>query len=140
MEFNDINYLAVIVAALVSFGLGALWYSPVLFGKLWQNEVGLSDEQLKEGGSGAMMTTFGGSLILMIVMILGLAMILSAQVGIMDLMRGLKTGLLAGAMFAASSMGINYLYQRKSMKLFFIDACYQVAYMGISGIILAIWR
>ena len=35
MPTVDINYLAVLIAALASYVLGALWYSPVLFGKLW---------------------------------------------------------------------------------------------------------
>ena len=30
-----INFLAVIVAALAAFGLGAVWYSPLLFAKQW---------------------------------------------------------------------------------------------------------
>lgn len=33
---GQINWLAVIVATIVYFALGALWYSPVAFGKPWQ--------------------------------------------------------------------------------------------------------
>lgn len=139
MEFNDINYLAVLVAGFVNFAIGALWYT-VLFGKVWQKESGITQEMAASTGTAGMVTTMGSSFILMTVMALGLAMILSAQVGLMDLMAGLKTGLMAGVMFCAASIGINYLYQRKSMKLFIIDALYQVLYMGISGAILGMWR
>jgi Protein of unknown function (DUF1761) len=140
MEFSNINYLAVLVSALASFGIGSLWYSPILFGNAWQKGVGLTNDELTAGGSAGMIKTFGGSLILMLIMILGLAMILSAQVGTVDMMVGLKTGLLVGVMFAATGMGINYLYQRKSLKLFIIDASYQIVYMGIAGLILGLWR
>jgi hypothetical protein len=31
----EVNYVLVAVATVVQFVLGALWYSPVLFGKIW---------------------------------------------------------------------------------------------------------
>jgi hypothetical protein len=47
----NVNWLAVIAAALSSFPLGFLWYGP-LFGKVWRREVILSAEQLKSGNMG----------------------------------------------------------------------------------------
>ena len=41
------------LGALAFFAVGALWYT-VLFGKAWQREVGLSDEQLKTGANMAL--------------------------------------------------------------------------------------
>jgi hypothetical protein len=43
----------------------------------------------------------------------------------MSFTHGFFHGCIAGLFFAAMSMGINYLYQRKSIKLFFIDSIYQ---------------
>jgi hypothetical protein len=40
---------------------------------------------------------------------------------------------MAGVMFAAASMGINYLYQRRSLKLYLIDALYQVLGLALAG-------
>ena len=57
----EINWIAVVVAAVACFLLGGLWYSPVLFGKAWQREAGLTDEQLKNGN---MVKIFGLSLVL----------------------------------------------------------------------------
>ena len=34
------NTWAIVLAAVSSFMLGGLWYSPVLFGKTWNNENG----------------------------------------------------------------------------------------------------
>ena len=59
----EINWIAVVVAAVACFLLGGLWYSPVLFGKAWQRETGLTDEQLKNGN---MVKIFGLSLVLCI--------------------------------------------------------------------------
>ena len=40
LDFSQLNWLAVIVAALVYFALGALWYSPMLFSRAWQRSIG----------------------------------------------------------------------------------------------------
>ena len=46
MEENDINvnWLAVIVGAVHSYGLGAVWFSPKLFGTKWLEGVGISPD------------------------------------------------------------------------------------------------
>ena len=33
----EVNYTLVIIATIAQFALGALWYSPLLFGKWWQD-------------------------------------------------------------------------------------------------------
>ncbi|MFM2415088.1 MAG: hypothetical protein RI911_781 [Candidatus Parcubacteria bacterium] len=44
----ELNYLAILVAAFVQFVLGALWYSPVLFGKQWMEIMGVSHLSMEE--------------------------------------------------------------------------------------------
>ena len=45
---GPVNWLAVVLGAVAFFAVGALWYT-VLFGKIWQRESGLSEEQIKSG-------------------------------------------------------------------------------------------
>jgi len=45
----QLNYLAIFVAALSTFLIGGLWYSPVVFGKAWMRENGFTEESLKGG-------------------------------------------------------------------------------------------
>lgn len=47
----DINYLAVLVAALASMVVGAIYYSPPLFGKAWMKMIGLKPSQAKKDQS-----------------------------------------------------------------------------------------
>lgn len=47
MDFSKINYLAVLVAAISTFLIGGLWYSPLLFGKAWMNANGFSEAELQ---------------------------------------------------------------------------------------------
>ena len=138
MELSNINFLALAVAAIASFGLGSIWYSPLLFGKAWQNALGFTDEYLKKGN---MAVIFGSSFVLIFLMDFGLAIILQGHAGRdVSALSGLLYGLLMGLFFVATSIGINMLYQRKSFTLWAIDAGYQVLYLGITGAILGAWR
>ena len=138
MELSNINFLALIVAALASFAFGALWYSPVLFSKIWQREVGLSEETLAKAN---MALVFGSSFLLILAMNFGLAIILQGHASReISALSGALYGFLIGLFFIATSVGINMIYQRKSFTLWAIDAGCQVIYLAISGAILGAWR
>lgn len=138
MDLSNINYLAVLVAAIASFALGALWYSSAFFGKTWQKELGYTDEYLQGGNMGKI---FGTSFLLMFIMALGMGMLLQGHGdNQIDWLSGLIHGLVVGVAFVGTSAGINYLYQRKSFKLWAIDAFYQIIFLGIMGMILGAWK
>ncbi len=95
--------------------------------------MGLSEDDLKGAN---MARIFGTTLVLTFIMALGIALFGDLK----DWMSGLQSGLLFGVFFVAASMGINYLYQQKSLKLWLIDIGYQVIFMGIIGAILGAWH
>ena len=128
----EINWIAVVVAALASFLLGGLWYSPVLFGKAWQRETGLSDETLKQGN---MARIFGLSFILALLAAWNFANFLGPRP---SLAFGTAVGASAGLLWVASSFGINYLFERKSLKLFLINGGYHTIQFAIIGLVLAL--
>jgi len=130
------NYLAILVATVAGWSVGALWYSGVLFGKRWQKELGFSDEYLKQAN---MALTFGGSLIMMFIMNYGVAAIINSLPE-PNLESGLKTGLYAGIMIAGAGMAVNYLYQQKSLMLWLIDGIYQIILLTVGGAIIGAWR
>jgi maltodextrin utilization protein YvdJ len=45
----EINFLAVLVAALTSFVVGFVWYNPKVFGTIWMKETGMTDEKARQG-------------------------------------------------------------------------------------------
>ncbi len=127
----EINFLAIAAGAVAFWILGAIWYSPVLFSKAWQKEVGMSDDDLKGGN---MVMIFGGSLVLMFLMCFMLYFVLIGhQAEDLTFTHGAFHGMLLGTLVAASATGINYLYQRKSLKLFAIDAIYQILGLALAG-------
>lgn len=138
MDFSSINYLAVLVSGIAAWGLGTLWYSGILFGKSWQKELGFTDEYIKEGN---MPVIFGSSLVMMIIMALGMAMLISGHgENEIDWMSGMFHGLYIGVFFVGTSMAINMLYQRKSFKLWAIDGLYQILFLAVMGAILGAWQ
>ncbi|MBP9095785.1 MAG: DUF1761 domain-containing protein [Ignavibacteria bacterium] len=133
-SFQTLNWIAISASTLLSFILGSLWYSPVLFGKLWQSEAGLSDEKLKNGNMGLI---FGGAFILIFISMFNLAMFLGPKA---DLSFGMMAGFLTGFGWVATSIGVLYLFERRSLKLFFINAGYHIICFTASGAILGGWK
>ncbi|WP_299525925.1 DUF1761 domain-containing protein [Winogradskyella sp.] len=134
MENVKINVIAVVAAALSMFLIGGLWYSPKLFGNQWLKELG-KDKSFLETGN--MKLIFGGAFILALIMAFNLAGFVS---GYESWTWGLIGGALAGLGWVAMSLGIIYLFERRSMKIFLINAGYIVVSFIVMGIILGLWK
>ena len=127
-----INWLAVAVAAVASFLLGAVWYSNALFGKAWQREAGVTDEKLKQGN---MAKIFGLTLVLAFLAAWNFANFLGPRPSVVF---GTLVGASAGLLWVATSFGIQYLFERKSLKLFLINGGYHTVQFAIIGLVLAL--
>ena len=75
-SFSDVNWLSVIVSALAAFAVGSLWYSPLMVGKRWQKEVGLSDESMKNANMGMI---FGGAFVLNVIGAIALELLIGPE-------------------------------------------------------------
>lgn len=128
---ENINLLAVIVAAVSAFALGGAWYSPLLFGKAWLRESGADPEQGDPG------KTFGGAFVLSLLAALVFAIFLGPEP---EFSFATGAGLAAGLFWVASSLGINYLFSQRSLTLFLIDGGYHTAQFTLYGMILGLWH
>ncbi len=135
MDLGSINWLAVLVSAVSAFVLGGIWYGPV-FGKAWQRMEGVTDEDIQGGNTPLI---FGGAFVLNLVMASSLALLLQLHPA-PGLGSGLAAGGLLGLAFIATSYGISYLFSRKPLTLWLIDAGYMVVFMALMGAILGAWR
>ena len=137
-NFDYLNWPAIAVAALAYFALGALWYSKALFAKRWLADlkIDVNDPNAKKG-IGMM---FGGSLVLMFVQCLAIA-VLAERMEIREAgwLSGLKLGAFTGCCFAATAVGVNYLYEKKPLSLFLINGGYAIAGNIIAAIIICSW-
>ncbi len=130
----DINILAVTAAAFSAFVLGGLWYSPILFGKKWQALAGLSDEELQAANPAV---KFGFSFVLVFVAAYVFSVFLGPEPAFSY---ASGAGLAAGLGWVATSFGINYLFEHKSMGLFLINGGYHTAQFTLIGAILGLWH
>lgn len=128
------NIWAVVVAAISTFGIGGLWYSPAVFGKRWMHENGFTEERLKEGN---MTRIFGLAFLLGLIAAINLAMFLGPE---NRPEMGALWGFAAGIGWVATFVGIHYLFERKSLTLFLINAGYSVVALTAMGAILAAWK
>ncbi len=129
-----INWIAVVVATVVAFAVGGLWYSKALFGNTWLEEVGLTEEAVNNSN---MAKTFGGTFVLQFFATTALAATLGADSTWMD---GLHSGLFISILWIATAYGITYLFEQRSLRLFFINAGYYVVLFALSGTILGAWH
>ena len=126
-----INLLAVGAAALAAYVLAALWYSPLLFFKAWQVELGLSDEQAKRANRPVNLI---GSLLLVIAASATFALFL----GKVTPLQGALYGACAGLVWVAGSIGINYLFEGRSLKLFAINGGFHTLEFTLIGLVLGL--
>lgn len=129
-----VNLIAVLLCGVASLVLGGIWYSPMLFAKPWQRLTGLSDERAK---SGNMAMIFGLTFLLSLIaayvfgMFLGTSMPLAGAVG---------AGFSAGLCWVGAALGINYLFERRPLGLWAINAGYHTLQFTLFGLILGLMR
>jgi len=124
---DGINVWAVLCAALAAFLVGGLWYAPPVFGRTWQREAGLTDEQLRARNPAVV---FGVSFLLSLLAAAVFALFLGPRPtpGF-----AIGAGLAAGFAWVAASFGINYLFERRSLRLFAINGGYHTLQFALYG-------
>jgi hypothetical protein len=133
---DDLNLYAIVVAAAASFLLGGLWYSPVLFGKIWMKEAGCDES--KQGHPGKV---FGIAFLFSVLAAWTLARIATDWFGAdFNLHQALHVALMGGIGFVAASFGVNYQFAQRGFKLWAIDAGYHLAQFCVFAVILGLWK
>lgn len=135
MDFSKINYLAVLVAAISTFLIGGLWYSPLLFGKAWMNANGFSEAELQTFSKARM---FGWSFLFAIVMALNLAMFLAGPET--NTTWGMIAGALTGFGWVAMAIAVVGVFENRSWKYIFINGGYMLVAFVVMGAIIGVWR
>jgi len=135
MDFSTINYFAVLAAAVSTFVLGGLWYSPVLFGKAWMRANNFTDADVQTFSKARM---FGWSIVLSLVMAINLAMFLGGAGT--NATWGMTAGALAGLGWVAMAIAMIALFENKSWAYIAINGGYMTVAFTVMGLILGAWR
>lgn len=159
----EINFLAILAAAVSALVVGFVWYNPKIFGNAWMKAAGMTDEQVKGGN---MAKIFGLALLFAIMLAFSLQGMTIHQVGAMSMVGGdvenalpsyqafmddygnaFRTfkhgafhGVLAGIFIALPILGTNALFDRKGAKYIFINSGYWIVTLAIMGGIICGWK
>lgn len=130
----SLNWLAILTATLIYFGLGALWYSPLLFANAWMKQLNKGPDDFGEPNP----IIFLYSFILQGVAVISLALFISAM-GINTALNGAIIGFGAGAGILYTLTGATGIFSEKPFKLHLIDNGYHVVGLILSGLIIGWW-
>ncbi len=157
-----VNFIIILVAALVPMVLGFVWYNPKVFGTVWMNAAGITEDKMK----GANMALIFGlsfflsfllamSLQFMVIHQWGMYSILANEPGITDptsevsrmvadfmakygsnfrtFKHGALHGTLAGIMIALPILGTNAMFERKGFKYIAVNCGYWIVCLALMG-------
>ena len=129
-----LNWLAVVAAAVSTFLIGGLWYSPMMFGRAWMSANGFKQENL----GGNMGKIFGFAFVFALLMSANLAAFLADAKT--TAAWGATAGFLAGFGWVAFGVATIALFERRSWKYVVINGGYMTVSFTLMGLILGAWR
>lgn len=125
-----VNLLAVVLAGLSGFLVGGLWYGP-LFGKAWMAENGFTMEELAKDFNPVKL--YGTSIVTGLIASYTFAMFLGPET---FWKRGAAYGFVAGLCWVGMSLASSYIFERRSAKLWAINAGYHTIQFTLIGAII----
>ena len=133
-----INWVAVVVAGVESFFLGAIWYMP-LFGKRWVALHGYSEDKVKEMQAKMKPAVFFGG---MIASYVAAALALAFLVVALDLRQWQDGATLAAAVWliVAACALTAHLASERHNGLYAIDTGFYLVFLVLTGVVLTLWR
>jgi len=139
MTFSGLNFVGVLVAFIVSFASGGIWFGPKTFYPVWMKAKGIASGQLTTQQNKPALL-FGGTIVGVLVQTLTLGVIITSlqahnpDLGVLD---GAGVGFALGVgigMFASLS---HRLFGGDSLKVWIIETANDAINLTIAGAIIA---
>jgi Protein of unknown function (DUF1761) len=134
MQEFPINWLALVVAAAARMVIGALWFAPFAFGRPWMELVGCTPEAMKAGMGKALAVDAIGSLVMAFVLVHAVHYAGAGGAG-----QGAAVGLFNWLGFIGVTTLAATVYEKRPLKLFFINNGFQLLALLVMGAIVAVW-
>jgi MFS family permease len=123
----DVSLTATLVATIVSFALGGVWYGP-LFGKRWRALVGLPEAEVRRDAE--LVTAYGTTFLLALMASFVMGLFLGRHPG---LAFSTATGAATGLVFVAGSLWTNDLFEGRRFTLSVINGGYHAVKFMLIG-------
>jgi hypothetical protein len=133
MAFSGINYVAVIIATLAGFGLGAVWY--MILGRAWMRALGKTEDEISRDQGAAKALPFIIALVALFVMSLMLAGLMG-HLGDVSVRGGVISGFFVWIGFVITTIGVNHAFSGASPKLTLIDGGHWLAVLIVMGAVI----
>ena len=161
----EMNFLAILVAAVSALVVGFIWYNPKVFGNAWMKAADMTEEKMKGAN---MAKIFGLAILFAFMLAFMLQTLVIHQTGVVSLIGGptsIETakpsfeafmadygdafrtfkhgalhGLIAGIFIALPIIGTNALFERKNAKYIFINSGYWIVTLTVMGAIICGWK
>ena len=130
-----VNYLAVIVAAVVALVIGFIWYSPAVFGKRWMAYLGTTQAQLGNPGPTGLAVGVVASLVNAWVLA-----VLALNLGGKTIPDGIMLGALAWLGFMATVTAAQISFEKKSWGLWLLNNAHNLLVQVIMAAIVTAWH
>jgi len=135
MDFStamqNLNWLAVIAAAISTFIIGGLWYK--VFEKQWMSSNGFTADDLKDRNIGLV---FGLAFLFSLIMAFNLALFIGQE----DMTYGAMAGFLTGFGWVFFAIGIISLFEKRSATYVLINGGYMITAFTVMGAIIGAWH
>ena len=132
----DINWLAVIVAAILPMVVGSLWYGP-LFGKQWMQMIGYTEEDIRADFDP--MKSYGGSMVGAVLTAIVLAVLIPLMDGPSAVGNSLLLVVLCWLGFYLPFGWQSVAFEKKSLGLYMMNMAYNLVTLSVMAIVIAIW-
>ena len=131
-----VNYLAVLVAAVVAHGVGFLWYGP-LFGKKWRELMKVSEKDVEKVKRKGMTKIIMGSFLGTLVMagVLGWFLDLAG----VSITNGLLVGFISWLGFLGTTQMGMVFWENKPWSLYLLQTAHSLVNLLVIGAILGAW-
>jgi hypothetical protein len=135
MQQIPINWLAVIVAAIIRMAVGFVWYSPPVLLKPWQALTGVTPETMRAGMGKALTIDVIASLIMAFILLHAVT-----YAGATNVFTGAAVGALNWLGFMATLFVTLWAYENRPLKLVAINLGNNLIALVLMGALLAVWR
>lgn len=130
----DVNYLAVIVAAVLQMVLGFLWYGP-LFGKTWMGFMKITPAKVSQQ---VMTRMYAWSAVMSLITAYVLSLVVD-YMGAKTVGAGVVAGFWPWLGFVVPVTAASLLYENRPFGLWVLNAGYQLVSLALMGALLAAW-
>lgn len=134
LNLADLNLIAVLIGIVSNMVLGALWYSPILFGNIWLKLMGKSSDDISKGNSNKSMSF---AIIPAILMIFTLAITL-LFIGAETILQGMLVASIMSIGYIGTSSFNLVLFEGRGVKITLIHLGYAFVSLNIASIILTL--